>query len=141
MTTQLPGHPSAHPNEDRAVRHLHHDAGDRPMIVIWETTRACQLVCKHCRAVPGSAHRPCAGAHSCRHCVRTWKSTICAATSTRVWRSWSGAITPPSFWPWPGWNGSVWTGTSVHDCVHRTGCRRRGRRHWRSNAGMTMPWP
>ena len=50
MTTQLPGHPSAHPNEDRAVRHLHHDAGDRPMIVIWETTRACQLVCKHCRA-------------------------------------------------------------------------------------------
>ncbi|MCA0436058.1 MAG: TIGR04053 family radical SAM/SPASM domain-containing protein [Actinobacteria bacterium] len=51
MTSQLPGHPSAaHPNEDRAVRHLHHDAGDRPMIVIWETTRACQLVCKHCRA-------------------------------------------------------------------------------------------
>lgn len=36
--------------EDRAVRHLHHDAGDRPLIVIWETTRACQLVCAHCRA-------------------------------------------------------------------------------------------
>lgn len=33
-----------------AVRHLHHDAGDRPMITIWEVTRACQLVCKHCRA-------------------------------------------------------------------------------------------
>ena len=35
---------------DRAVRHLRHDAGERPMIVIWETTRACQLVCLHCRA-------------------------------------------------------------------------------------------
>ena len=50
MTTPLPGHPSPHPNADLAVRHLHHDAVDRPMIVIWETTRACQLVCKHCRA-------------------------------------------------------------------------------------------
>lgn len=36
--------------QGRPVRQLHHDAGDRPMIVIWETTRACQLVCKHCRA-------------------------------------------------------------------------------------------
>ena len=36
--------------EGRAVRQLHHEPGDRPMIVIWETTRACQLVCKHCRA-------------------------------------------------------------------------------------------
>ncbi|WP_308196491.1 hypothetical protein [Cryobacterium zhongshanensis] len=34
----------------RAVRHLHHDAGERPFIVIWEVTRACQLVCTHCRA-------------------------------------------------------------------------------------------
>lgn len=44
-------HPPVHqvaPN--RAVRRLRHDIDDRPMIVIWEVTRACQLVCKHCRA-------------------------------------------------------------------------------------------
>jgi len=29
---------------------MHHDASDRPFIVIWEVTRACQLVCTHCRA-------------------------------------------------------------------------------------------
>lgn len=33
-----------------AVRELRHDPDDRPFIVIWEVTRACQLVCKHCRA-------------------------------------------------------------------------------------------
>ena len=32
------------------MRQLHHDAGDRPMIIIWEVTRACALVCQHCRA-------------------------------------------------------------------------------------------
>lgn len=37
-------------NESKAVRHLHHDIHDRPFIVIWEVTRACQLACKHCRA-------------------------------------------------------------------------------------------
>lgn len=26
------------------------DFGDRPMLVFWETTRACQLACEHCRA-------------------------------------------------------------------------------------------
>lgn len=35
---------------DKAVRRLKHDIDDRPMIVIWEVTRACQLACKHCRA-------------------------------------------------------------------------------------------
>jgi radical SAM protein len=33
-----------------AVRLLRHDPGDRPFIVIWEVTRACQLACVHCRA-------------------------------------------------------------------------------------------
>ena len=33
-----------------AVRRLRHDIDDRPMIVIWEVTRACALVCRHCRA-------------------------------------------------------------------------------------------
>jgi radical SAM protein with 4Fe4S-binding SPASM domain len=32
------------------VRTLHLDVDDRPFIVIWELTRACQLVCQHCRA-------------------------------------------------------------------------------------------
>ena len=34
----------------RPVRLMHHDAAERPFIVIWEVTRACQLVCTHCRA-------------------------------------------------------------------------------------------
>ena len=36
--------------KDRPVRTMHHDASERPFIVIWEVTRACQLVCTHCRA-------------------------------------------------------------------------------------------
>lgn len=32
------------------VRQVHHDLNDKPFIVIWEVTRACQLVCQHCRA-------------------------------------------------------------------------------------------
>ncbi len=32
------------------IRSLHLDAKDRPFIVIWEVTRACALVCAHCRA-------------------------------------------------------------------------------------------
>src|SRR5665811_1831207 len=34
----------------RPVRLMHHDASERPFIVIWEVPRACQLVCTHCRA-------------------------------------------------------------------------------------------
>ncbi len=34
----------------RAVRTLRHDPDLQPFIVIWEVTRACQLVCQHCRA-------------------------------------------------------------------------------------------
>lgn len=36
--------------DERSVRRLRHDPDDRPFIVIWEVTRACQLVCGHCRA-------------------------------------------------------------------------------------------
>jgi radical SAM protein len=32
------------------VRHQHSDAGERPFLVIWESTRACPLSCRHCRA-------------------------------------------------------------------------------------------
>ncbi|MGD9704476.1 MAG: radical SAM protein [Acidimicrobiia bacterium] len=34
----------------RPIRSLHRDVGERPYIVIWEVTRACGLVCTHCRA-------------------------------------------------------------------------------------------
>ena len=34
----------------KAVRFMHHSASERPFIVIWEVTRACQPVCNHCRA-------------------------------------------------------------------------------------------
>ena len=46
---------AAHP---LAVRQMHHDAAERPFIVIWEVTRACQLVCTHCRADAISARNP-----------------------------------------------------------------------------------
>jgi radical SAM protein len=34
----------------RTVRRPHHDVDDRPFIVIWESTQACPLACRHCRA-------------------------------------------------------------------------------------------
>lgn len=33
-----------------AIRTLNLDLGERPFLVIWEVTRACELVCAHCRA-------------------------------------------------------------------------------------------
>lgn len=38
------------------VRSLRSDLGQRPFLVIWEVTRACGLVCRHCRA-DAVAHR------------------------------------------------------------------------------------
>lgn len=32
------------------VRTLKHDLNERPFLLVWEVTRACQLVCRHCRA-------------------------------------------------------------------------------------------
>lgn len=34
----------------KAVRHARYDLDQRPFIVIWEVTRACDLACQHCRA-------------------------------------------------------------------------------------------
>jgi radical SAM protein len=34
----------------RTLRTQRHDPADRPFIVIWESTRACALACRHCRA-------------------------------------------------------------------------------------------
>jgi len=42
----------------RPVRFMHHDASERPFIVIWEVTRACQLACTHCRADAIRARNP-----------------------------------------------------------------------------------
>lgn len=47
MSTTTPRRPA---DPERAVRHIRHDVHDRPFIVIWEVTRACQLACRHCRA-------------------------------------------------------------------------------------------
>lgn len=38
------------------VRTVRHDINAKPFIVIWEVTRACALVCKHCRA--DAQHEP-----------------------------------------------------------------------------------
>lgn len=38
------------------VRKVRHDINVKPFIVIWEVTRACSLVCKHCRA--DAQHEP-----------------------------------------------------------------------------------
>ncbi|MGA4668750.1 TIGR04053 family radical SAM/SPASM domain-containing protein [Propionibacteriaceae bacterium Y1923] len=53
-TTTHPGtHPGVQPGPAQrgpVVRMGHYDPNDRPFIVIWEVTRACALVCRHCRA-------------------------------------------------------------------------------------------
>lgn len=44
-------HPhSGHGSHQPIVRTIKHDITKKPFMVIWEVTRACQLVCKHCRA-------------------------------------------------------------------------------------------
>ena len=40
------------------VRRQHADPGQKPMIVIWEATRACQLSCRHCRAEAAPGRHP-----------------------------------------------------------------------------------
>ncbi|MEX2328219.1 MAG: TIGR04053 family radical SAM/SPASM domain-containing protein [Nitriliruptoraceae bacterium] len=40
------------------IRSVRHDVHDRPFIVIWEVTRACDLVCRHCRADAQRARHP-----------------------------------------------------------------------------------
>jgi radical SAM protein len=40
------------------IRQPRYDLGDRPFLVIWETTRACDLACRHCRAEASPVHDP-----------------------------------------------------------------------------------
>ncbi|MCI4658305.1 TIGR04053 family radical SAM/SPASM domain-containing protein [Cryobacterium zhongshanensis] len=44
------GHPAVLPTLPAARRGPGPDYSKRPMLVFWETTRACALACKHCRA-------------------------------------------------------------------------------------------
>ena len=40
------------------IRHPHYDKNQRPFMVIWETTQACDLACRHCRAEAQPEHHP-----------------------------------------------------------------------------------
>ena len=48
----MTGHPRS------VVRSMRHDPAERPFLVIWEITRACALVCQHCRADSQDAFHP-----------------------------------------------------------------------------------
>jgi AdoMet-dependent heme synthase len=47
--------PTHHPN---LIRQPVYDLNQRPFMVIWETTQACDLACKHCRAESQKDHHP-----------------------------------------------------------------------------------
>ncbi len=55
-------HPHAaggHPHKQRGlIRHPIYDLNERPFIVIWETTQACDLACRHCRMGVNDEHDP-----------------------------------------------------------------------------------
>src|SRR5574338_1045220 len=40
------------------IRQPHYDTNQRPFMVIWETTQACDLACRHCRAEAQPVHHP-----------------------------------------------------------------------------------
>ena len=42
----------------KLIRQPVYDTNQRPFIVIWETTQACDLACKHCRAEASPEHDP-----------------------------------------------------------------------------------
>lgn len=46
------------PRTERLVRRPHYDTGVRPFLAIWETTQACDLACRHCRADARPHHDP-----------------------------------------------------------------------------------
>ena len=48
MTAETTDRPRTHGHP--AVPSSRVDYGQRPMLVFWETTRACQVACRHCRA-------------------------------------------------------------------------------------------
>lgn len=54
--TNTVGHPGG--GKGPIVRTLKHDLNKKPFIVIWEVTRACGLVCAHCRAEANTNAHP-----------------------------------------------------------------------------------
>jgi AdoMet-dependent heme synthase len=40
------------------IRQLNYDLSQRPFMVIWETTQACDMACRHCRAEAQPEHNP-----------------------------------------------------------------------------------
>jgi radical SAM protein len=40
------------------IRQLNYDLNQRPFMVIWETTQACDMACRHCRAEAQPLHHP-----------------------------------------------------------------------------------
>lgn len=40
------------------IRQLNYDLSQRPFMVIWETTQACDMACRHCRAEAQPEHHP-----------------------------------------------------------------------------------
>jgi AdoMet-dependent heme synthase len=40
------------------IRHPAYETGQRPFMIIWETTQACDLACRHCRAEAQPLHDP-----------------------------------------------------------------------------------
>lgn len=43
---------------DKVIRQPSYDLNQRPFMIIWETTHACDLACRHCRAEASPQHDP-----------------------------------------------------------------------------------
>ena len=43
---------------DTTIRQPAYNLNDRPFMIIWETTHACDLACRHCRAEAIPQHDP-----------------------------------------------------------------------------------
>ena len=57
---QLQANGGEHPHAHRLglIRQPVYDLNERPFIVVWETTQACDLACRHCRMGVNDAHDP-----------------------------------------------------------------------------------
>lgn len=58
MTAPTTTDPAPDGRVRRPVRTPRHDPADRPLLVIWEATRACALACVHCRAEAAPGRDP-----------------------------------------------------------------------------------
>ncbi len=58
MPSERTGNPPGPARRAATVRRPAFDVGERPFIVIWEVTRACDLACAHCRAEAAPLRHP-----------------------------------------------------------------------------------